>query len=352
MTQRSAVPSQILTESGYPAWDEYVLHHEHGSPYLTTAWKKAVQNGYGHETLYLAAFSGSNVVGSLPLVLFKPPLTRARLVSLPFCDFGGLLADDPTVADVLLSNAQKLATDLHADLEIRCPAPTGAILSHGGFIQVTDKCRMLLELPGTAEELWTGFKSKLRSQINRAGKNGLTCRLGGSELLNDFYHVFTKNMRDLGSPVHGKSWLEAVVDAFGRQAVVGVVYSANIPAAAGIVLCHGRTVSIPWASALREFNRLSPNMLLYWTFLRFAADSGFASFDFGRSTPEEGTYAFKKQWGAAPVPLSWYRLATTSSRAEQGSNGALRRTLESVWQCLPLPAANVLGPCLRKYIDR
>ncbi|SDB58012.1 FemAB-related protein, PEP-CTERM system-associated [Desulfonatronum thiosulfatophilum] len=352
MPRRFQIKSQFLSESAYPAWDRYVLHHEHGSPYLTTAWKKAVQVGYGHKTSYLAAFSGSDVVGSLPLVTVKPPLVKNRLVSLPFCDFGGLLADDPAVAENLLNQALKLAADQRADLEIRCPAPAGAILSHGGFIQTTNKCRMLLALPSTADELWSGFKSKLRSQINRAEKNGLTCRLGGSELLNDFYQVFTRNMRDLGSPVHGKSWLTAIIQAFGKQAVVGVVYAGNSPAAAGIILCHGRTVSIPWASALREFNRLSPNMLLYWTFLKFAADSGCSSFDFGRSTPGEGTYSFKKQWGAAPAPLAWYRLGTARSQADEQTNGSLRRTMESVWKCLPLPAANILGPCLRKYIDR
>ena len=145
---------------------------------------------------------------------------------------------------------------------------------------------MILDLPESSEALWSSFKSKLRSQIRKPRKEGLTFRMGSSELIDSFYQVFSRNMKDLGSPVHAKKWFQAVLDYFGERAHVGIVYREDLPMASGIVLDCRQTVSIPWASTLREYNSLSPNMLLYWGFLEYACSSGFKTFDFGRSTPD------------------------------------------------------------------
>ena len=98
------------------------------------------------------------------------------------------------------------------------------------------------------------------------------------------------------------------------------IHARREPAAGGVILCHSQTVSIPWASAHRHLNRWNPNMLLYWTFLEYAADQGYAFFDFGRSTPGEGTYRFKEQWGAKPAPLFWHNISLNGSPAEEPSH--------------------------------
>ena len=305
--------------------------------------------------LFGCLYRPDQVDGCPALVLVKAPLTKGRLVSLPFCDYGGLLADNDDAARMLCEQSLSLAAKLDTGVEIRTQSLFQLLADDARFLQITEKCRMVLELPGSANILWAGFKSKLRSQVNRASKDGLICRLGRNELLPDFYRVFACNMRDLGSPVHSRKWLREVLAAYGERARIGVVYKGDIPLAAGIVLAHGKTMTIPWASALREFSKLSPNMLLYWSFLEKAADNGFQFFDFGRSTPGEGTYAFKKQWGAQPVPLYWYRLTEPGSasmtRPEAGT-GSLRRIVERVWQRFPVAVVNSLGPHLRKYIDK
>jgi lipid II:glycine glycyltransferase (peptidoglycan interpeptide bridge formation enzyme) len=153
---------------------------------------------------------------------------------------------------------------------------------------------MVLSLPDSAEELLAGFKAKLRSQVKKPLKDGLTGEIVGRDGLADFYRVFTENMRDLGSPVHSRRWFESILNAYGDNARIGLVKTPEDElAAAGIILLHKTTISIPWASSLRRYNRQNPNMLLYWSFLAFAADHGFKSFDFGRSTPGEGA----RRWG-------------------------------------------------------
>ena len=211
---------------------------------------------------------------------------------------------------------------------------------------------MILALPASADELFDSFKAKLRSQVRKASKNGLEFHAGRSRSdLEKFYAVFSRNMRDLGSPVHSFAWFEAIRSLYGDNILVAVVSMGGKPVGAGILLRAGVRVAVPWASTLREFNRLAPNMLLYWKLLEYATTAGCSEFDFGRSTYNEGTYRFKRQWGAAPVALSWVSIAADGEVQKTASTSGAARTLaESAWRRLPIPIANFAGPRIRKYI--
>jgi len=211
---------------------------------------------------------------------------------------------------------------------------------------------MLLDLPDSSEALLKSFKSKLRSQINRPLKEGLRVQSGGVELVDEFYGVFLENMRDLGSPVHSKMLIRNAVLEFPERARVFVVYQNATPLAASLAFGFKGIFMNPWASALRRFGHLSPNMLLYWGMLEHAAQNGYATFDFGRSTPGEGTFKFKEQWGAKPAPLHWQYIGWEAAGSENGSD--LSRRFDwaaAVWKRLPLAATRVFGPALRKYIS-
>lgn len=335
---------RLATERDQQGWDDYVWNHPQGVAYQQFAWGQAVKNAYGFEPVYLVADNNGEVTGVLPLIRLKIPFLGSQLVSLPYCDLAGVLADDENIAAELCDYALNFAKGNNdKKVELRQSAEKEESAQ-------TNKVRMILRLPGSSEELMSGFKAKLRSQVKKPIRDGLTAQLGGLELVPQFYHVFCKNMRDLGSPVHSRKWIEAIVRNYGDQARVGLVFtSEGIPAAAGIILFSHKTVSIPWASSLLRYNNYNPNMLLYWTFLSFAADNGFRYFDFGRSTPGEGTYKFKQQWGAQPVPLDWVDLLNPSPATRNGSG--FRAQVEKVWQKLPLGVANLVGSRLRKYIS-
>lgn len=332
-------------------WDDYVFSHESSGPYHAFAWQDAVENGYGHRALsLLAEDEHSEILGVLPLISVRIPFLKETLVSQPFCDYGGALADTREVRDALFDHAMRLAALHGAALEIRCKEPDPLPAAASSLCASADKSRMLLDIPESSELLWNGFKSKLRSQVRKAQKEGLVFELGGREWLDAFYRIFCESMRLLGSPVHSRKWFEALFDAYQEKVLAGVVLLGGEPVASGIILCHGGTVTIPWASTRREFNALSPNMLLYWGFLQYAGDHGFHRFDFGRSTPGEGTYRFKEQWGARPFPLYWYGKVTGSGHRLDPTSGRLRERVARLWAGLPLPVVNVLGPVLRRYI--
>jgi FemAB-related protein (PEP-CTERM system-associated) len=346
-------------ENDRQLWDNYVSSHPDGTCYHLSAWKRAVERAYGHPSYYLMARCAvpmrggernkDKIGGLLPIFHLKNFLLGSQLVSLPFCDYGGILGDNEEVAQFLVHKALDLASELDNQIvELRQVKK----VSSGRLVSFSHKVRMICEIDGNAEKLWKSLDAKLRSQIRKPEKERLQANIGGMELLDDFYKVFSFNMRDLGSPVHSKTLFRLVMEEFGEVAKLQVVYKDKIPIGCGLIICFRDTVFIPWASTVRQFNRLSPNMLLYWNFIKYAAENGFRKFDFGRCSPSEGTYKFKEQWGAKAVPLYWQYGSPNHVSTVKSPLGKERyASLVSLWKRLPLPLANVIGPHIRRHIS-
>jgi FemAB-related protein (PEP-CTERM system-associated) len=319
------------------------------APYHYMQWLQAIEKAYGYKYEYLIAETGAQIVGVLPLCRFKSITGKESLCSLPFCDVGGVIADNDSIRIKLIHFALDRATELHAmPLEIRQRLMEQPLLVD----MVNQKVSMLLDLPESADVLLSGFKSKLRSQIRKAEKNGLQFNSANDEKsIDDFYHVFCRNMHLLGSPTHSIKWFKALKEMYQNDLLVGRIWFEGKVVGAGLLLFSGKNVSIPWASTLREYNRLAPNMMLYWNLLRISCDKGCRQFDFGRSTYGEGTYNFKKQWGARPVLLDWQYLDSHGATAEMSvGKSHVRGIVEAVWKRLPLSVVNTIGPRLRKHI--
>jgi hypothetical protein len=94
-------------------------------------------------------------------------------------------------------------------------------------------------------------------------------------------------------------------------------------------------------------------MLLYWTMLEFACNNGFRFFDFGRSSPDGGTYRFKAQWGAAPVPLNWGYISLSADKSPAPVTAQRNRLdrFTRYWKRLPVGLTSVLGPVIRRQIS-
>ncbi|MCP4321403.1 MAG: FemAB family PEP-CTERM system-associated protein [Alteromonadales bacterium] len=339
-----------MSASDSTLWDQYVTQHKAHSPYHLFAWLTAIKKAYSHDVYYLAAKKDTKIVGILPLVNIRIPFKGGSLCSLPFCDVGGCLADDSEVQIALEQKATELKGQLNSkSVEYRERAETGEGKQFEGR-----KVSMLLPLPATSEELFSGFKSKLRSQIRKAEKNNLTYELDtNQEFVDEFYTVFSENMLRLGSPVHSKQWIESICEQYKEQCIFAVVKLDGVPVGAGIVLFSREKACIPWASTRAEYNRLSPNMMLYWALLKFVTDKGCKEFDFGRSTYNEGTYRFKQQWGAKPTLLEWRddSIQPDTQAGVMPPTSSIKSLVENVWKKLPISLANTIGPKLRRYIS-
>jgi predicted N-acyltransferase len=108
--------------------------------------------------------------------------------------------------------------------------------------------------------------------------------VGREERLDAFAHVFAMNMRDLGTPVYTQEFFRNILEMFPQSTWICTVYKEKEPIASGVLSGFKGCLEMPWASSIRKYNSLSPNMLLYWSVLKFACQHGYRVFDFGRST--------------------------------------------------------------------
>jgi len=330
------------------SWDAYVNGSPGASLYHLYGWKKVVEDTFGHRTRYLLARgSASEILGVLPLVELKSRMFGRMLVSMPFFNYGGILAANDEARRALLAAAIEAAKEIRANfLEIRDDEDWNQELP-----RKTSKVSMRLPLPGDPADLWKGLGSKLRNQIQRPRKEGMTATVGGEELLDAFYDVFAANMRDLGTPVYSRSFFRNILRQFPDRTWIACVRAGDTPVAAGFLAGFNSQLEIPWASSLRAYNRQSPNMLLYWQCLEFACQRGFKVFDFGRSTMGESTFKFKEQWGAKPHQLYWhYWLPTGGDIPQVNPSNRKYEAAIGAWRRLPLPVTRWLGPKIVKYI--
>lgn len=327
-------------------WDAFVDRHPDSTGYHLWAWKGVFEHVFDHKTTYLSAERDGAICGVLPLVRFRSPLFGRFLVSLPFVNYGGVVADDDGAAHALVARAASLARrDRAKHVELRHRGRRFEALA-----PKEHKVSMLLPLPSTTDELWAGLDRKVRNQVRKAEKSGLSVEIGGLEHIDDFYRVYAQNMRDLGTPVYARRLFAEVMTRFPDRTRLVVIASNRVPVAAGLTWQWRDTIEVPWASSLRAYNAMSPNNLLYWTILQQAIGSGATVLDFGRSTPNEGTFHFKRQWGAQPLPLCWeYDLIDGALPDQSPKNPKFHLAIEA-WKRLPLPIANLIGPRLVRSI--
>jgi FemAB-related protein (PEP-CTERM system-associated) len=261
------------------------------------------------------------------------------VISMPFLNDGGPLGDADAQL-VLVEHAVALTKEWGAELlELRSRGEVP-----GPVTPANRKITVMLPLPASPEVLWEKtIKAKLRSQIRKPTKEGMTFREGAGELGN-FYGVFARNMRDLGTPVLPIGFFETASRELGESMVFATVYAqSGTPVASACCLVWRDEMEITWASSLREFNHQSPNMLLYFRLMEIAVARGIPVFNFGRCTPGGTTHRFKQQWGGSDVALPWPAWYRNPDAGVPTADSGMYRLAIAVWQRLPLAVANGVG---------
>jgi len=327
-------------------WDSFVEKVERSTFCHLGGWREIVTDVLGHQCLYAVASNDTGVwEGVLPMVRVKSPLFGHYLVSMPFLNYGGPIGSpvaEAALTQHALAQARRLDVDL---LELRSrthlsAAPPATIR----------KITVLLDLPPEPEVLWhERFRAKLRSQIRRPQKDGMVTQFG-LEQVEPFYEVFSRNMRDLGTPVLPRGFFERLSALFPDAVVFGVVYRRDEPVAAGCGFVWQDEFEMTWASALRKYSAQAPNMLLYWAFMENMVARGIRVFNFGRCTSGSGTHRFKRQWGGMDVPLPWIQWTPRNVGTTPSPERPLFHLAATAWSHVPLALANRVGPLLAKNL--
>jgi serine/alanine adding enzyme len=324
-------------------WDNFVELNPGCSNYHRWGWKQVIENSFHWRTLYLVAEDAGRFCGILPLVWQKSALFGSFLTSMPFLNCGGVIAESQTAREALVAEAISIAKQKDVDyLELRHRENPGLDLP-----TKTHKVAMILPVQPSSEAMWASLPHKVRTDIRKPIKSGLEAAFGGPELLDVFYDIFAKNMRDLGTPVYTRKLFSEILKAFPKHSHICVVRHQGKAVAVSFLSEYRGMIEALWSSSLYEFSSLKPNMFLYWSILCFAGQKGFRVFDFGRSSVGSGTHRFKKQWGAEEVPLHWvYWVPEGRALPEVNIENPRYKFAIRVWQKLPVAVTNLIGPSI------
>jgi FemAB-related protein (PEP-CTERM system-associated) len=327
-------------------WDQ-ALEQFPDAPYsLLYGWRRVYEEALRLPTYYLLAEEGGAVAGLCPLVLMKGawPGGRGFLISLPYQTRSGLWAAHPQAREGLLEALGELARERRVGtVELRERNREEAGSGPGNREHV----EMVLELPVD----WKSYERKIAPrvrQMRRAREKGLEVRQGrDGKLLADFYRVFSLRMRELLFPVYPLAFFRKILEVFTARSGLVMVYKGDEPLAGMLRLEFRDTVSAPYVAALQGAQEEFPNQLLYYEAIRQAWEAGFRFFSFCRSQVDSGTYQFKKQWQARPLPLHYSYPRVQPGRSllsvEQARRSLTYRLAGQVWPRLPLSWTQWLG---------
>ena len=197
-------------------WDRFVRTRREASGYHMSGWRGVFEGAFGHDTAYLAAREEGAIVGVLPLVVFRSRVFGTFAVSLPFVNYGGVLAEDDDVAQALVARAAALAeAGKLSHVELR-----HTVRQMPQLPARTHKVTMRLALGNDAVKAWDGLDRKVRNQVRKAEKSGLTWRRGGVEMLDSLLlSVRAENARSRHT-VYSRGFFEHILWAFPATATV------------------------------------------------------------------------------------------------------------------------------------
>lgn len=306
-------------------------------------WRKVIKRAYGMESLHLAALDGSRVRGLLPLTFIKSRIFGRSLVSMPYLNDGGILANDHESELLLWNEAKKrMKNSSVAYLELRH--------SHSVELDVSprlDKINMVLDLRGGRDDTWMKLHSNVRNKIRKSEKLGIEVKCG-PEYLQDFFTAHVVNMQELGSPPHSLRFFSEIVDTFGDRVKVYSAYEGGRAIGGKVVLYMNNALHFLWASLPREFHRFAAVSLLNWRAIEDGIERGAQFCYFGRSSADSSHFDFKKKWGAETRQLYWHVYpASTEAQAKEKIDSWKYSAFIKVWQRLPVSVVKLVGPMLR-----
>jgi FemAB-related protein (PEP-CTERM system-associated) len=323
--------------------DSFIDDHPEAELFHRPAWTRGIERGTGQAARYLVAEDqAGRLTGLLPLTRIRSPIFGSALVSTGFGVGGGIVAGTGMAVEALASSAWSLAQrEDCASVTLR-----GGRLPEGWRREQGVYAGFLRDLPGNDEAILRSIPRKQRAEVRRALSLGLEVSLGlDRQALDEHYRVYSESVRNLGTPVFPRSLFEAMAREWGEDCDILTVRSDG-KAVASVFSLYFRGVVHPyWGGGTSEARALRANDLMYYSLMRHSAGRGCTRFDFGRSKAGSGAYAFKKNWGFAPRPLTY---ATKGEQRDLNPSSPRYRLQTAAWRRLPLPIANRLGPIIAR----
>jgi FemAB-related protein (PEP-CTERM system-associated) len=337
---------RVETNPPDDAWESYVRAHPDASLFHHLAWQRSLERTFrSYRPCHRIAWRGDSVVGVLPLYRVPGLPFGCSLISTPLGVYGGVCADDEEAGQALIDDAAAYGRTIGAQyVELRHERAVASLPTKDLYFTFRREIHQDHEVDLKA------LPAEKRRAIRVAEGRGLTCRIGGIELLDAFYDVYTRNMRTLGSPAFPHRLFVTLLEEYGTHARIFGVFQGDTLTSASFNFFYRDVVMPYYAASTPAGMAVHTNVYMYWCIMCHAAEHGFKVIDFGRSKKDSGPYHFKRRWGITPthVPYQYQLLALREIPNLSPTNPKFALPIR-IWQRMPLPITRWLGPKLSRY---
>jgi FemAB-related protein (PEP-CTERM system-associated) len=340
VSHNSTLTLAALQAADRADWNAYVFAHADGTFFHRAEWQTIIEQAFGHRTFFVLARRAEKICGVLPLGFVTSLLFGKALVSNPFCVYGGILADDDEVRAALHAHASALAKSLGAShLEYRHQQ---AQLPH----LVTQNLYFTFrkEILPEVEANLNAIPRKQRAVVRKGIDAGLQGEIDSN--IERFFACYAASVHRLGTPVFSRRYFALLKKIFGDDCEVLTICTPEGEAVSSVLSFYFRDTVLPYYGGGSERARdTRANDFMYWDLLRRACERGLKVFDYGRSKEGTGAFSFKKNWGFEPQPLHYeFDLVNCTEIPQHNPLNPKYQLFIKLWQKLPLPVANFLGP--------
>ncbi len=327
-------------------WDGFVREHPQATAFHLSAWGRAIEKTFGHKAYYLAVVRGQDMLGVLPLIHVKSRLFGQSLVSNAFAVYGGPVAVSEDAHALLDGAAWSLAEKLGLKvLEYRnqqrlrpdwvSKSETYATFKRG--------------LAASSDDNLKAIPRKQRAEVRKSLDKNLDVLIDRD--VDRHFAVYAESVRNLGTPVFPKSLFRNLLETYGDEANVLTVMHEGKPVSSVLSLYFRNEVLPYYGGGVSQARELRGNDHMYWMLMEHARARGCTSFDFGRSKYGTGAFSFKKNWGFEAAPLHYeFKLAAGGQMPDINPLNPKYKAMVAIWQRLPLPLANIMGPFVSRAL--
>ena len=346
---------KAYSENNRDVWDSFVLNNSNSSFFHLSGWKDVVKQSFNHHALYIMAFQQDKLTGILPLFEVKSRLFGNALVSVPFGVYGGTCSLNSKAENALLNSAATLGKLMGVDyVEFRNEKPLSCADSSSTLLPAQQTKDLYVtfkkELLPDVEDNFQAIPRKQRRMIRQGIKAGLTSKIGYQEHLKDFYNIYARSVKALGTPVFPFCYFLNIMDTFPQTFILSVWKDNKMVAGVMTFIFKDRLMPY-YGGALKKYYQCSVNDFMYWELMKYGCENKFRWFDFGRSKKGTGAYEFKKHWGFEPENLPYsYRLINKKKMPNVSPANPKYSAVINIWKKMPLFLTNWLGPKLVRSI--
>jgi hypothetical protein len=331
-----------------PNWDSVVATCPGAGFFHGTSWLQVLHATYGFTPEFFISSQPGKTPVMLPMMEVNSWLTGRRGVGLPFTDECAPLCADAAVFASLYKYAVSFARERGWKyLECRggrsllgdIPAST-AFFGHS------------LDLRTDEAQLFARTDAPVRRAVRKAEQSNLTVTVSQDfASLRTFYALMCLTRKRHGLPAQPFGFFANIHRHIlsREQGRIVLAWLGSVPVAGAVFFHFGRSAIYKFGASDERLQHLRANNLVMWEAIKWHAQRGFDSLDFGRtSLANAGLRKFKLSWGTVERTIEYMRWDLRTNAfvtVKDEAAGWYNR----IFRFLPVSVSRLAGALLYKH---